>query len=395
MNCVRLLLFAALAATSVTMRAADNAVPSGFRDAPEWNIGADILGGYVPGTNSFLDGNNDEGRNINSTFGGSLRVGFRFNPKSREGMLYRGLYQGVAVEVRSFDATSLLGTPVSVYAYQGMPFVYFGPRLSLGYEWHFGAAFGWKHYDKDVAPDNGAVSTSVTAHMGLGLRLSYALTDRWRLSASVGVTHYSSGNTSLPNAGVNSINASVGASYIINTLGKASVPPAELVKEADAKRWFYDIVVYGAWRRRVVDVGYDPQLCPGKFGVIGLQFAPMRKFNRYFAAGAALDMKYDESTGLLPYWVDGTYDENIKFYRPPFGKQLSIGLSAHAELTMPIFAVNAGIGYDFLSPDGEKRFYQSLALKAFLTKKLFLNVGYRLGNFKDPQNLMLGIGLRL
>ena len=359
MNCVRLLLFAALAATSVTMRAADNAVPSGFRDAPEWNIGADILGGYVPGTNSFLDGNNDEGRNINSTFGGSLRVGFRFNPKSREGMLYRGLYQGVAVEVRSFDATSLLGTPVSVYAYQGMPFVYFGPRLSLGYEWHFGAAFGWKHYDKDVAPDNGAVSTSVTAHMGLGLRLSYALTDRWRLSASVGVTHYSNGNTSLPNAGVNSINASVGASYIINTLGKASVPPAELVKEADAKRWFYDIVVYGAWRRRVVDVGYDPQLCPGKFGVIG------------------------------------TYDENIKFYRPPFGKQLSIGLSAHAELTMPIFAVNAGIGYDFLSPDGEKRFYQSLALKAFLTKKLFLNVGYRLGNFKDPQNLMLGIGLRL
>ena len=39
-----------------------------------------------------------------------------------------------------------------------------------------------------------------------------------------------------------------------------------------------------------------------------------------------------------------------------FGKQLSVGVSAHAELTMP---------------------------------------SYRLGNFKDPRNLMLGVGFRL
>lgn len=62
---------------------------------------------------------------------------------------------------------------------------------------------------------------------------------------------------------------------------------------------------------------------------------------------------------------------------------------------MPIFAVNVGLGYDFLNPKGNKRFYQSLTLKTFITRNIFLNVGYRLGNFKDPQNLMLGVGVRL
>lgn len=70
-------------------------------------------------------------------------------------------------------------------------------------------------------------------------------------------------------------------------------------------------------------------------------------------------------------------------------------LSAHAELTTPIFALNTGFGYDIVCPYGDKRFYQSLTLKTFITRQLYLNTGYRLGNFKNPQNLMLGIGIRL
>ncbi len=53
------------------------------------------------------------------------------------------------------------------------------------------------------------------------------------------------------------------------------------------------------------------------------------------------------------------------------------------------------IGYNLLCSFNEGRLYQSLTLKALLTRNLFLNVGYRISNFKDPQNLMLGIGERL
>ena len=311
-------------------------------------------------------------------------------------MLYHGLYQGLGVGVNSFFASSLLGTPVSAYVYQGAPIVRFNDRLTLGYEWQFGAAFGWQHYDELTAADNGAVSTSVTAHMGVSLKLYYKLSERWQLSVGAVGRHFSNGNTSWPNAGVNTLGGSIGVAYVFGNRGESTeLASRELIADADRGRWFYDIMAYGAWRKHTVVVGGEAELCPGRFGVVGLQFAPMRTLNRFVAVGAALDMQWDEGAGLAPYWVESSTGDNIHFYRPPFGRQLNVGLSAHAELTMPIFAVNVGLGYDFVSPDDEKRFYQSLALKTFVTDKLFLNVGYRLGSFKTPQNLILGIGIRL
>ena len=49
--------------------------------------------------------------------------------------------------------------------------------------------------------------------MGLGVKLHYALSQRWTLSLGVDGVHYSNGNTSWPNAGVNSIGATIGVAY--------------------------------------------------------------------------------------------------------------------------------------------------------------------------------------
>lgn len=374
---------------------AEDSIPSGFRMKPVWRFGAEVSPAFVPGTNAFLKGDNFWEKKINSTLSAALRADFSFHPASREGMLYPGLYQGIGIGGNTFFANDLLGTPVSVYVYQGAPIAHLNHRLWLGYEWKFGAAFGWKHYDKWIAADNVVIGTPVTAHMELAFKFHYRLSDRWQASAGVALQHFSNGNTAYPNAGVNSVGASVGIAYLLGQQAEASVPSKALEREADRGGWFYDIMAFGAWRKRVVTINESPELCPGHFGVLGLQFAPMRKLNRWVAVGPALDVQWDESGGLAPYWVESTYDEDIKFVRPPFGKQLSMGLSAHAELTMPIFAVNAGLGYDLLNPGGNKRFYQSLTLKAFVTRHVYLNVGYRLGNFKDPENLMLGVGVRL
>lgn len=372
-------------------------IPSGFSMAPEWRVGAEVSPAWVPQTNSFLEGFNPRDKRISGSISGTFRADFSFSPYTREGMLYHGLYQGIGVGVNSFFSHELLGTPVSAYVYQGAPIATFGNRLWLGYEWQFGAASGWHHFDEESAVTNAAVSTAVTAHMGLALKLHYALSGRWRMSLGIVANHYSNGNTSLPNAGVNSIGATIGMAYVINPSGSAATVSRELEEEADRHSWFYDVTAFGAWRRRIVNLGdpSEPRLCPGKFAVAGIQFAPAYRLDRRVAVGPALDIQWDESSGLEPYWVDGTSDEDIKFVRPPFGRQLSVGLSAHAELTMPIFAVNAGLGYDVVNPRGDKRFYQSLTLKTFVTRRVFLNVGYRLGSFKEPQNLMLGVGVRL
>ena len=391
-----------MAASAVAAVAAGpgGVVESCFGSGLQWRVGAEMSPAYVPGTNVFLKGMNPEEKRISTSLSGGVRADFSFGEDSRQGLLYKGVYQGVGIGAVSFFSDGLLGTPVSAYVYQGAPIVHLSRRLWLGYEWRFGAAMGWHHYDKDYDDTNGAVSTSVTAMMGLGVKLPYALSSRWTLPLGVDGVHYSNGNTSWPNAGVNSIGATIGVAYALNTqpATASSADVSALADEADRGRWFFDIMAYGAWRKRVVTVGtYVPEaeLCPGKFGVVGLQFSPMRALNRWVAVGPSLDLQWDESAGLEPYWIEDTYDDNIKFERPPFGKQIKAGLSAHAELTMPIFSINAGLGYDFVNPKGDKRFYQSLALKTFVTEKVYLNVGYRLGNFKDPQNLMLGLGLRL
>lgn len=363
----------------------------------EWHIGAEISPAFIPGTNVFLEGSNPQGKRISYALSGAVRADFSFAPYSKKGLLYKGLYQGIGIGVFSFLPGKQLGTPVSAYVYQGSPIFSITNNLWLGYEWKFGAAFGWKHKKEASAESNEPVSTAITAHLGLALKMHYRVGKRCNLFFGVEGNHFSNGNTSWPNAGVNSIGVSAGLAYTINPVAETSNVSDESLIDTDKGRWFYDIVTYGAWRKRVVGIGQPPvpDLCPGKFGVIGLQFAAMRQLNRWIAVGPALDLQWDESAGLGPYWVEGTYEKKMKFRRPPFSKQISAGISAHGELTMPIFTVNAGLGYDFVNPVGNFRFFQSLTLKTFVSDNLFINVGYRLGSFKTPQNLMLGIGVRL
>lgn len=395
MNKLRTLVIAAASVLS-QVAWADSVPESPWRNLG-WRIGVSATPSYVPGTNSYLKGYNSEERRIDASLSACLRAGFTLNPESREGRLYEGCRQGIGVEAHTFFAGSLLGTPVSAFIYQGAPICSFSSRLSVGYEWKFGAAFGWKHYyDKEESDANVAISTPVTARMSVALLMRYMVSDDIELSAGIEGTHFSNGNTSLPNAGINSIGLALGFSYLVGgERPSGATRTAYADEDSDEKGWVYDITAYGGWRKRGLVIGHEGQVLPGRFCIAGIQAAPIYRFNRWFAAGPALDLMFDESANLKPYWVEDTYGDDVKFYRPPFGKQVSAGVSGHVQLTMPIFTIDAGIGYDFIKPGDERRFYQSLTLKTFVTKHLYLNVGYRLGEFKDPQNIMLGVGVRL
>ena len=121
----------------------------------------------------------------------------------------------------------------------------------------------------------------------------------------------------------------------------------------------------------------------------------MYNFHRLFRAGLSLDLKYDESASMDDYLTDFATPEEPSFYRPPFGKSLSLGLAAKAEFVMPIFSVAVGFGRNFVGAYDVKAFYQTLSLKTDVYRGLFLNVGYQLYDFKTPSNLMLGVGVTL
>ena len=158
----------------------------------------------------------------------------------------------------------------------------------------------------------------------------------------------------------------------------------------------YDLIVYGGERKKgVYDYAdHDYFVTHGRYAIVGLNFNPIYHFNQYFGAGASLDVQYDESANIKDYIVEDNEDtDKIRFYKPPFSRQLGVGISIRGELKMPFFTLNLGVGRNlFGRGDDLNKLYQIFAMKTFLSRCVFLHVGYQLYNFKDPNNLMLGIG---
>lgn len=357
-------------------------------------IGFDIRPGYVAPTNGFLAGDNARRKAVNQSLSLHLKYAFRFSPHSRLGKLYPHAYQGVGVSYHTFFHSDELGNPVAVYVFQGAPLMQLSPRLSVDYEWNFGASFGWNKYDELYNQKNITIGSKINAYINLGFFMNWQLHPQWKLTAGVDLTHFSNGNTHYPNGGLNVIGGRIGVVRTLNATnaGSGTIEPKRLFIKPNVS---YDLVVYGATRKKGFVKDDIPCLVPGSFGIVGLNVAPMYNFNNYFRAGISADAQYDESANIKDYKLEGNQSEDIKFHRPPFRKQFAVGLSLRAELVMPIFSINAGLGQNLIySGEDTKGFYQILVLKTYITHHLFLHVGYQLSNFKDPNNLMLGLGYR-
>ena len=230
----------------------------------------------------------------------------------------------------------------------------------------------------------------MNAYINLGLGVNWKLTPDYSLVAGLDLTHFSDGNTSFPNPGVNLLGLRLGISRVFGPENNGTPFRRDSTFKSDNVS--FDLTAYGAWRKRVYRGGETPVLLGGHYAVAGLNFAPMWDVAPYFRTGLSADFQWDQSSDLRHYHVSGTTSEDISFARPPFFSQLSVGLSARAELVMPIFSVNVGIGYNFIGPEESRASYQMANLKVYLTRSLYLNIGYQLQNFQRQNNLMLGVG---
>lgn len=323
-----------------------------------------------------------------------LKYGMTFDPQTKQGRLFPGAWQGLGASVNFLGNQKGIGTPISVYAFQGAPVYKFNESLSLYYEWNFGASFGWRKCDGEIAYSNLIVGSKMNAYINLGAGLRWEINDHYALTAGVDLTHFSNGNTSFPNPGVNMAGVRIG---VTRAFGKQSQSKVKYIdSEADSlanrHKLQFDVTAYGAWRKRVYRGGETPVLLPGHYPVVGLDVAPMWQIKRIFRAGASVDFQWDQSTDLKKHYAMGSTTDDIRFYRPPVLRQICVGISGRAELVMPIFSVNLGIGYNFIGPEETRASYQLANLKVRFTERFFLNVGYQLLNFQKQNNLMLGFG---
>ncbi len=359
-------------------------------------IGVEFRPERILPTHDFLRGANGTGHAIAWARSVHLRYGFRFRPGSSEDWIYRGARQGIGVARYAFGDKRELGDPVVVYLFQGGRIARLAPRLTLDYEWNFGLSFGWHPYDRRTNRRNLVMGSKINACLDAGVQLDWRFAPRFSLAAGIVVTHFSNGNTKLPNAGLNTLGLRVG---LTGELGPVEELPAVRRALPPFRRHVsYDVLLFGSWRRTGVALDGRMIASPEAYPVAGFNFAPMYAFGYRFRAGVSLDGVYDGSANVYTkdYIVEiGGRDPGYTFYKPSLSRQLALGLSARAEFVMPYFTINVGLGVNVLHKGGDLRaFYQILALKIGMTRSSYLHVGYCLKDFHMPNFLMLGAGYR-
>lgn len=351
---------------------------------------------YIFPTSSFLKGENAEGRIIRGAFSTHVKYLFRYCPGSIDERIYGDVYQGVGLGFYNFGESRQLGNPVAFYLFQGARISSLAPWLSLYYEWNFGLSAGWKPYDSYYNSYNTMIGSKVNAYINANFYLRWRLSPRVSLLSGLTVSHFSNGNTKIPNAGLNTIGGNIGLEC--NFYRKDDLKSLErknaLLAQPFRRHFTYDFVFFGSWHDRLVKTsdGFSPS--PEAYPVFGFNFTPMYNLNYKFRLGVSLDGTFDGGANLYTEGdVYGKVDKS-DIVRPPLGDQFALGLSGRAEYVMPFFVVGVGIGANVIGKNDLNMFYQLLTLKIALSRAVFLHVGYRLQNFNEPNFLMLGIGFR-
>ncbi len=322
-------------------------------------IAVDVVPSVVNQTNSYLRGSNPNGEKIDRATILRLKYAIQQSGNPDDIGSYCGIGGGVVL------TNELLGRPFMAYILQGAPIINFSRNFSLNYELQLGAAFGWHAYEAKVNEGNHVVGSRVTAYIGADVFFRYAIGRYWDLNLGYGYTHFSNANLRMPNEGLNIMGCRASVAFYFNRdkqISRASILTAPTLPKD--KRWATDIVAFGGWKKRSLEN-------PNTYNVAGLSVSPTYRLNSAFALGPELDVVYDNSVN----------------------PQVSVGLQARAELTMPFLRASGGIGHHVVG--GMNSFYETLAMKIDVLPHFFLNIGYILYNYNYTNNLMLGIGCRI
>lgn len=388
-----LLLFAACASLSASDRDSSAFVH---------RVGMGLRPSLILQNNDFFRSANRYGRPMSASGSAHLQYSFMFPSSSRMGRLYPTAYQGVGIAAYTFLNHVEMGTPAALYVFQGAQIASFAGNLSLDYEWNFGASFGWHPYSKDdgqpgANPNNLVVGTEVNAYINGSLMLSWHPVPEWTISAGFDYTHFSNGDTTFPNSGVNTLGLRLGAVRSFcgipascRKVSRISVCPEDGIMG----RFVTDVTVCGAWNEETVTFMDEDHTVEGKFGILALHVNPLYRLTGFLRVGASLDVQFNEGMNIQEH-IAGKYPDKIRFYRPPLLEQLGAGISLRAELEMPLFSVNFGVGHNVIYKGKELGgFYNILSLKTFVTRRAFLNVGLRICYTDASNNLLLGLGWR-
>lgn len=240
-----------------------------------------------------------------------------------------------------------------------------------------GIGYHTNPYDPDTNNQNVGLGSSFSNDMQLRMGLNYRLSERWKLTGAVTLTHFSVAAMAQPNKGINIVTANIGATYLLQNSPLEYMPLEENY----------------LWDRRLK---YNFNLSYGlkKIPPIGGPYYPVYVMTFYVN-------KQVSRTNILNIGVDGfsntALEEEMRQedLDPRSVDNKRIGLMAGHELKMNRISILTQFGvYVYRPYKKDKAVYQRIALKFYVGEHVYLHYGF-ITHFAKADHPEWGIGLIL
>ncbi len=361
---------------------------------PTFFLRTDFEYGYVLPTSEFLKGINQTNGAITDVLGGRLEAGWQ----ARGGNIYDALLKyptfGAGLLTYGFPQTGELGYPSALYLFLNAPLKRWGSKYSFNYFIRLGMSYDWEPNDPVENPANLVLGSYRNLYISAGVEAVYNFSPRMSTSLGVGFAHFSNGQSSLPNSGMNLLTPNLSLKYNFNEGEQMQYNKIE-EPEFTKKGMEYYFTIGNGIRQIFFDSAQTT--VPSKLGVSypvhNLSVAAQYQFNWKGKFGGGLDFIYwgaqNAGIALAPGGV-------IKAKEVPFNEKLQLGVFVSYEFVLNNFSIYAQPGfrvirteYDGMPPD----FYQHLAGKYHI-HNLILGVAIRAVNFGIAEYIEWNIGYR-
>lgn len=253
-------------------------------------------------------------------------------------------------------------------SYALIPFINFplndNSRRSLNFRTGLGLAYLTEKFHPIENYRNFAIGSHINVAVSLYFDYRHRVSDFVKLTASVGLTHFSNGSMKTPNYGFNIPTLALGISsflYKPNPYLDRKLLPELYVYEFDGKRWFSV--------EPSIAIGYKDmqQQLEESFMVYHLAVNIMKPLSMKGKLGVGIDATYDVSHPHILERRDRLPESNWQIIKP--------GITAIYEMVMSktsfVFQLGAHVGG---AEQSSGIIYQKLGLKHYVHQKLFASV---------------------
>ena len=289
---------------------------------------------------------------------------------------------GITAFYSNLGNIDIIGEAYALYPFISFPFNK-SKANTFGLRFGVGLAYLTEKFHHTENYHNTSIGSHFNAAISLTFEYKRQITERFKLSAFAGLTHFSNGCSSEPNSGINIINAGIGTTYLLKS-PEQYIPRQENDNKVYLKK--IDPVFYLGMSFGVKRIEYKQK---EDFMVYNMEFYAMDRISNLSKVGIGLDIVSD-ATDVITLKKHYGRTEDYTFV-----ELLKPGIGLAYELMMGDASFLFNFGFHPWGKDMRYgRWYQKLGMKIdfgnYLYGKITLNTHFGVADF-----IGFGLGTRL